>query len=77
MIRSTVKAKRRKPVPWVVTFKMAFLPDDLSDREWEVEVRKIIRTAMPTLRKQLNTPAFIELYDERVSALIEDELAVN
>ncbi len=55
---------------------MAFIDEGLSMDDFEQEVRKTVRATLLTAHKS-TTPALIEHYDERVTAIIEEELARN
>lgn len=66
-----------RPVPWEISLAVAFVDNDLPPREYERELRKVIRKHLPALTSQLDSPQLIEVYDSELSALIEDELARN
>lgn len=78
--------KERGPIPYSVSLELAFLPENLDEREYEMEVRRVIRDQMSEIlqeriNKQVNkqewTDGFMEEYDDFVSDLIEEEVARN
>lgn len=68
------KRRRRKPVPFAISCAAAFIPEDLSQKEWEHELRKIIRSRS---REQWGARGIIEIYDERITSIISEELQRN
>lgn len=75
--RKSKPVKRLKPIPFKLVLHLTFLPEDLSDHAYEQEVRKLVREKLPTLEEERDAPAFFQVYDDRISAIIEDELARN
>ena len=73
----TVYRSDVKPIPWAISFEMAFLPDTLTAREFDCEVRTIVRRLLPHLYQDMGRKALWEEYDERVNRIIEEELARN
>lgn len=72
-----IKSKHLRPIPFKLMLRITFLPEDLSDHDYEQEVRKLVRTQLPSLQEDMDSPSFMEVYDERVSTIIEEELARN
>ena len=55
-------------IPFDLSVAIALLPDNLSDKEYEKEVRKLIRKRVPSYRAS----GPIEVYSEEVCSLIND-----
>lgn len=68
---------RKKPIPWAITLELALLRDGLSQEQWEREIRRVVRSKMPTTLQQMENPGLFELYDDHISAIIEEELVRN
>lgn len=66
------------PIPWVVSFEMCFIDDDLSEEQYIKEVKKIIRRWKANGQPQTDEEGgLFDSYDERVSEIIQEVLAEN
>lgn len=77
-MRGFPKRKRRKhqnPIPFAISFELTFIPDDLTDWEYEDQVRKIVREKLP--QATLKSSSLWEEYDPFVTSIIEEELSRN
>jgi hypothetical protein len=75
-----IKRRKYRPIPFVISFELAFLDEDLSLEEYEREVRRVVREKLPELDVVQNTSGTCGLweeYDEFVSKVLEEELSRN
>jgi hypothetical protein len=75
-----IKRRKHRPIPFVISFELAFLDEDLSLEEYESEVRRVVREKLPELDLVQNTSGTCGLweeYDDFVSEIISEELQRN
>lgn len=78
--RRKKRERRHGPIPFVISFELAFLDEDLSEVEYEREVRRVVRECLPTLEQDVldrEEAGWFEEYDDRVSEIIVEELSRN
>lgn len=72
--------KQRTPIPFIISFELVFLDEDLTEEQYEQEVRRIVREKLPSLQQDQadrEEAGLWEEYDDRISEIIEEELARN
>ena len=76
------RRKKRKreygPIPYVLSLELTFLPDGLEQHTYEQEVRRVIRENMFEILQERNRgSSWFEEYDDRISEILEEEIARN
>jgi hypothetical protein len=75
--------KRKKeygPIPFVISFELAFIEEGLTEEQYIEEVRRVVREKLPDVlqnKEDQEEAGLWEEYDDRISKIIEEELARN
>lgn len=74
------KKRNFPPIPFRISFELAFIEEGLTEEEYTQEVRKIVRQHLPDSfqdAQDRQEAGFWEEYDDRISEIIEQELSRN